>query len=65
MKEQIFRWKNEGDIYEYRFTNGVCDGFFTNGNETHTHKNYKNRHLTEIWKSSLPKAGFIEEKQSN
>ena len=49
---------NEGDIHEYRFTDGICDGFFTNDIESAVEQNYKGRHITDDWLANLPEAGF-------
>lgn len=58
--KQIFRWVNGSDVHEYRFTDGICDGFFTNGVEAAVEQGYKGRPITDAWLKSLPDAGFVE-----
>lgn len=56
MKE-IFRWINGEDINEYRFTDEICDGFFTNGVESG--RDHKGKELTPLWRENLTLAGFM------
>lgn len=56
---EIFRWiDKDGGIHEYRFTNNVCDGFFSNGIEAHQEQNYKGRLMDVNWREGLKLAGF-------
>lgn len=57
---QIFRWVNGDNVHEYRFIDGICDGFFTNGVETALEQRYKGKPITDAWLANLPDAGFIE-----
>jgi len=59
MNREIYRWLSDGDMHEYRFLNGVCEGFFSNDVERHKEQNYKGRKLTETWKKGLQEAGFL------
>ena len=58
--EQIFRWKSESGVHEYRFTDGICDGFFSNDVEGAIEMGYKGKPITDMWLAALPEAGFIE-----
>jgi len=54
-----FRWiDKDNNVHEYRFTNNICDGFFSN--DKLTNPKYKGRELTEVWRKNLPEAGFIK-----
>ena len=58
MKE-IYRWVDkENKVHEYRFMDGVCEGFFTDGVESALEQNYKGKPITDTWLSVLPIAGF-------
>lgn len=56
-EKRVFRWIDGENIHEYRFTNRICDGFFSNDKELY---NYKGRELTKTWEENLPIAGFKE-----
>lgn len=61
MKKEIFRWVDGENIHEYRFTDGVCDGFFSNNKEKDSVD--KGKLITDIWRKNLPEAGFKEVNQ--
>jgi len=57
--KKTFKWiDKESKEYEYRFTDNICDGFFSSGVETHQEKKYKGKELTETWEENLIIAGF-------
>jgi len=57
MKKEIFRWiDKEGNKHEYRFSNGICDGFFSNNIENY---DYKGKKLTDDWRKNLQDMGFL------
>ncbi len=58
--KQVFRWVSPRGTHEYRFTDGVCDGFFSNDVEDAIEMGYKGKPITDPWLSALPEAGFIE-----
>lgn len=58
--KQIFRWVNDNGVHEYRFTDGICDGFFTNDVESALQMGYKGKPITDEWLANLPSAGFEE-----
>lgn len=60
MKKEIFRWVDGENIHEYRFTDGVFDGFFSNDKEKDSVD--KGKLITDIWRKNLPEAGFKEVK---
>lgn len=57
--DQIFRWIDQDkNVHEYRFTDGVCDGFFSNGVENNPEQNYKGRELTDEFRETIESRGF-------
>ena len=55
---ETYKWTDgNGDTHEYRFNNGVCEGFFLAGEiEIHDYKGVK---MTETWKNGLKAAGYL------
>jgi len=57
--KKIFKWIDKGGKeHEYRFTDNICDGFFSSGVEAYQEQKYKGKELTEIWEENLISAGF-------